>query len=276
MDSKLNFRKQEQDLALGRCNRTLEMLNHDFGQGWENDWELSQAYEEEGPDAAMSEKELSETYVVVDPEAEFCDLDEPQAVKCQVILREFVDAWLEARSDVAKWPLRDRFLMAVNRRDAYLVRRADGGARLYFSSPRVDPAESYAVYLFLRYITGDHSRSIGRCVRCRRYYLNTSRRRNRKYCSDRCNRYTSSPKYMREARRTVQDEKLKATRGAIQKFSSLPPHQQAKHSARWKEWVMKEVNRALSPASDRRITKNFITLAMNHDEINPPLGVARS
>jgi hypothetical protein len=255
-------------------DRMLEMLNHDFSAGWENDWERSGRTETAGTgtDEVVPDAEAWNEVVEANPSAKFCDLNETQARECQQILRQYVDGWLDGGCDVAKWRQRQQFLVAVNARRAYLGRESDGRAWLYFDSPSADakPAESWAVQLFLPYITGDHFTSVGRCHRCGTYYPKPTRRRDRKYCSTKCSKYTFSVKYTREARRKEREAKLKEAGAAIRSFDSLEPKKRMQ-SADWKAYVVRAVNKRSGP---RFVTRNFITKAVKQGQLTPPKGFA--
>jgi hypothetical protein len=92
------------------------------------------------------------------------------------------------------------------------------------------------------------SKSVGRCGRCKKYYVNRWGHRNKVYCRQRCATSISAAKRMKEKREAARREN-------IHKIETAYASWDARRSPNLKEWLAMETN----------LSKNLITRTLKGD-----------
>jgi hypothetical protein len=103
----------------------------------------------------------------------------------------------------------------------------------------------------LKRLRANVSPLIGKCAKCRRYFLAATRRR-RRYCSEKCGWSTTAKAAVYKGRAAKKKEDLQRAVQAIRSWDG---------TGDWKVWVV----------SRTRLTRNYITTAVNRGDLKAPI-----
>jgi hypothetical protein len=189
----------------------------------------------------------------------------------QKVLREFADSWEKAGYDVLQWQDMDRFQRLVRsirflfdwspldgRPGVILVHEGDDAFRA---------GELTASAIFLDFLLGPYWSDIGSCARCRRYFVNTSGRSEKKYCSQRCASADSATKFTLEARRIERKDKVLRIQDAIESLQRRVEQRKVNPPLNWKKWVAEKAGPEITP--------NLISRMLKGGELKIPQTLAR-
>lgn len=179
-------------------------------------------------------------------------------------LLRYVETWCEAKPSFKEWIKRNpdlykKVAKAAQQTRFELLPTVRAGAILSRKSPSVTAsgvtaiAEYDAAWLFIDLLIRSSEYDVGRCGRCKGYYLNFSGHRNKVFCSRRCATTMSAERAMRERRMREKDEKLA-------RAAELCTIWKPGRSKDWKRWV----------AHRSGLTTNWLTRALNRGELQPP------
>jgi len=110
--------------------------------------------------------------------------------------------------------------------------------------------------LFFRFLTGPYYDKIGRCPRCQMFWLNTSGRSDKTYCSNKCASAVTARRTLQEQRQQKREAKFDLVRQALENFSALPREKKARLRASKDgetQWLARTTG----------LTKHFVTRALN-------------
>lgn len=182
----------------------------------------------------------------------------------QTRLRAYLDSWLESNCDFNRWMTEypdfyctlDSYVGAFKWR---LTPSKDRGAIFSLSLSDDSGFNSYdpevrAIDNFITILTLPLFNRIGKCKRCKKYYLAESAH-ERKYCSRQCATGATAIESTRKRLQIEREEKIRKTRKAIKQFKKLKPTVQS-----WKTWV----------ASRAGVTQKWITHAINRGDLKVP------
>ena len=205
-------------------------------------------------------------------------------------LRDLVETWIASGYRLDRWTRRDVFEEGIRYRTISLQQHsgpvqftADWGhfdpgtptgiGDSHYEPPSEDKEVAEAEYeenralveeaksrartltLFFRLITGRYYAAIGRCPRCKKFFLNTSGQSDKKYCSQRC-ASAETATIATQARRIYQHQRrIEMIRAASEKFSRLSPERQAKLNRR--DWIH----------SQTKHSKKFITMILRKETL---------
>lgn len=230
------------------------------------------------PEEEKRARPPAQTDPAVDSDAD-TDLDPETKAECQRYLHEYMKSWLASGCRLDKWPLGNRLLEDINRKEIAFGSDEDGRAVVLFKRKimtfwweppdplgrrNVLPGEMEASEMFFQFITGPYYRDIGQCKRCRNLYLNIWGHSDKTYCSQRCASADSAVKKTRERREREHREKLGRVGNGIRDFLNLSPERQARIGARWKSRVANAL-----PG----VTVHFITRSINRGQLKLPQGL---
>jgi len=124
--------------------------------------------------------------------------------------------------------------------------------------------ELYAFDVFLDFILGPYYADLGRCARCQNYFVNTSGRKKRKYCSQLCASFVTAKESTRKRLRAERESKRASVQKALDAFCRRP---EAKRSdIDWKKWVANKAG--------PEVTTNFVTRLLNEGKLKLPKLIA--
>jgi hypothetical protein len=127
-------------------------------------------------------------------------------------------------------------------------------ASLYLGDKFSHPIETVVADEFARFITGPCATSLKKCDRCHHFYLHTTKRKNKRYCSAKCGARATAEKSTKDLRATEQRNKIKRVRQAIAKFERLSPAQQERILKKnWEIWAAKASRHPDRPTHKRLI-----------------------
>lgn len=161
------------------------------------------------------------------------------------IFRDLMDAWIDSGRDFAR-------ISDATHQVAKLLAETALNGPAWPSGPamravwrqRADskmPPEDYAAVLdFYRLTTNLLARDVGRCDRCRAFFLNTSGHRRKRFCAPRCGRLLTAKVATRARRDREKAERLARVSKAIRTLRGRPG------------WKVRAAVRA-------RVTRNFIS-----------------
>lgn len=133
--------------------------------------------------------------------------------------------------------------------------RTDGRPTLAYGMARSDyNAQSLAALWFVLVITSSEGPLLGRCARCRRYFLNTSGHRNKVFCLPACARDTAARRATKLARVAEHEAKLRRVLSAVAALQDKPREKDVK------EWVAKRA----------RVSLWWITRAIKRGDLSLP------
>lgn len=203
-------------------------------------------------------------------------MDYDTLFECEQALAELMDSWLAARCDLRRWPLKQQFESDMNNRELFLQSGGDG-VQAGFTGPvrgksdlllgvgyemDASPGQTLATSLFFQFVCGPFWRDLGRCKRCRRYFLNLSGHADKVYCNGRCASAVTATETTRRRRAQEYKTKIEAVCEAIAAFEKLSKDRKDRHN--WKRWVARRAGGG--------ITQNFLTRAVNKGEFRAPTG----
>jgi hypothetical protein len=188
--------------------------------------------------------------------------------KERALIRRFWETWLESGSHFEKWQKQNPDLdyvvrKALRERDPMLYPNSevDGRAYIGWVRPRrpgyLDSPTWFACALFINLVTGDFYGSLCKCYRCGRYYLNTTRRRRKVYCSRRCGTAATAAESTRRRRQIEREAILHRVRAALSRRN----RGQAASAGDWKTWVSEQAG----------VTRKFLTRAVNKGDVQAPV-----
>jgi len=109
---------------------------------------------------------------------------------------------------------------------------------------------------FVKLLTNPLRADIRVCDRCRRWFLNRSGHRNKRFCARRCAVLNAVTRSVKKRRETNRSEKLQRVRRAIRDWTP-------RAGSDWKRWASKRAG----------LSTKFITRALNRGELRLPAGV---
>jgi len=112
-----------------------------------------------------------------------------------------------------------------------------------------------ACWQFADFLENPLREQLGKCYRCRRYFLNKSKRRNKVYCSQRCGHTTTAIKSTRKRRRQQREQTLKRVRTELRNLVPDTPK-----ASQWKRYLARRAG----------VTNKWITRAVNKGELRLP------
>jgi hypothetical protein len=182
-------------------------------------------------------------------------------------LLRYVETWCDVKPDFSAWIQRNPELNNEVTKAAYQTRfkltpTKRTGAILSRSSPLLQTngvraiAAYDAAWLFIDVIVNTVDHEVGRCHRCKEYYLNFSGHRNKVYCSRRCATGWSAKVTM--SKRRMEEKREKLARATELCKAWKPP---AAKEQDWKQWVAKRSG----------LTPKWLTRAVNRGELEPPI-----
>lgn len=179
-----------------------------------------------------------------------------EMTKYQDSLRRFVDSWIAANYDYQSWgeknsSMKEQVEKLLESVSVRLVSEVSGRAKLIQVIPPSIFDANRSLDGFIKIITSSLFDRIGKCNRCKNYYL-ASTAHESKYCSRSCATGATAVESTRKRLKRERDNKINRVRKAIQDFKARKVK-----SSDWKEWV---ANRA-------RVTPKWITRAYNKGEL---------
>jgi hypothetical protein len=189
----------------------------------------------------------------------------PEGEVTRATYRTFLDTWIAAGRCFEEWrkqnPGRYRLLLrAINERQSSLHPEPDGTAHVRWMQSDVpaplDEATWLACEQFIELVTSQYCKAVCKCDRCGNYYLNTSRRRRKRYCSQRCGSIATATESMSRRRQKERQAKLKSVARALGKWQRLQPAS----TGDWKTWVSEHAC----------VTRKWLTRAVNRGDVQAP------
>jgi hypothetical protein len=176
-------------------------------------------------------------------------------------LQRYIEAWKASGPDLSTFGVQHPEMWASVKRQwetqPLVLWPSDGGtASLYLPRGRMRTAEEAALYFFISLILNPlWERLGGPCLRCGRYYVAQTARKNKAYCSRSCGTRATAIATTRKKRDEEHGDKLQRATDAAQKWAT------ARTVKEWKSWV-----------SSRHpdITVKFLTRAVNNGQLKPP------
>ena len=175
-------------------------------------------------------------------------------------LRRYIEAWKASGPDLltfstqhpemwisvkAKWERQPLVLFPTSRAMALLL----------LPRERMLSAEEAALYFFITLILNPlWERLGGPCLRCGRYYVAQTARKNKAYCSRSCGTHATALAATKQRRNKEHADKLRQAAEAIRKW------EKSSRKADWKVFV----------ARRGHITSRFLTRAVNNGQLKPP------
>lgn len=185
-------------------------------------------------------------------------------------LKRFLDTWIAAGCKFEEWQRANRDLygwlvMAMKGRFTTLEPVEGGPARLMWVRPNLpgylDSATWPACENFISLATSEFYNSVCKCHRCGNFYLNTTRRHRKVYCSRRCGSVASAKESMKRRRQRERQEKIARVEGALSAWRG----RQTASRGDWKTWVSKRAG----------VTPKWLTRAVNRGGVQAPLEIRR-
>lgn len=121
------------------------------------------------------------------------------------------------------------------------------------STMRDRPMESAlqeAVRLFVELVTAAPA-TVAKCKCCRRYFINPTGRKDRRYCKRKCALYATAVECTKRRWQREREEKLRDAQGKVGSWNG---------SGHWKAWVAEETGLSLT----------FLTRAVRRGELREP------
>jgi predicted RNA-binding Zn ribbon-like protein len=190
-------------------------------------------------------------------------------------LRRYVDSWIAGSSvwpDFLAWAQQNPDLVkalsnAVETARYRLMGTATGAAAVMVNAgvqPALKLARRDAAALFLAILADQNNQKLRRCAYkpCRRYFLNTSGREDKTYCSRQCATRDAARRTMEKRREEEKANRLAVAEPLIQKWNDLTEAQKRRAGGVWRAWVTGE--------SHHKLTKTWLTRAVNRGWLSPP------
>lgn len=178
-------------------------------------------------------------------------------------LSEYVDTWLESGRDLNLWRKKNPKLAAIFDRTFShrhsVMQLPDGRIVLQWRPLPALPGYSIHAGGFGDFLLSPRRDSLGKCLRCGRYFLNFGRH-ERKYCEHRCAAHDSAVKTTRTKREKEDAKRLSAARRAIRRLTMQNP------IPNWKEVV----------AAEAGVKRNWVTHAINRGKLEIPKKILKS
>jgi len=193
---------------------------------------------------------------------------EPEAATViRATYRRLLETWIAADRNFEDWrkqnpDLNFWLLKALSERISSLQPGPDGRACVRWLRPPVDEpglldAPTWvACEHFIALVTSQYDKAVYKCDRCGNYYLSTSRRRRKRYCSRRCGSIATATESMSRRRLLDRQAKLERVARALGKLESVQPSP----TSDWKTWV----------SDNAGVTRKFLTRAVNKGDVQAP------
>jgi hypothetical protein len=180
------------------------------------------------------------------------------------LLQQFVDTWLAADKDFTRWcQTNNRLFMDLRlgvfswRSTIHPLGRASVRKLMLPLTGWAAKNEELAVacWHFAEFLENPLREQLGKCYRCRRYFLSKSKRRNKVYCGPRCGHATTAIKSTRKRRRQQREQTLKRVRTELRNLVPDTPK-----ASQWKRYLARRAG----------VTNKWITRAVNKGELRLP------
>lgn len=196
------------------------------------------------------------------------------APRLQAALKECADSWMSVGCSFDRWTMGDRFKQMMR---TYRVRldAPDNQPSLVLDRDFEDrePEPWLAFDMFLSFLLGPYSSELGRCLRCNRYFVNTSGHSNKEYCRQRCASSDSAERAGEEKRLRETEQKRNAIQNALDEIALLPKTRQPRNLASLKKQVASRADKRIASRGGRdfpTITMNYVTRQLNAGRVNIP------
>jgi hypothetical protein len=172
-------------------------------------------------------------------------------------LSEYVDTWLDSGRDLNLW--RDKNpklakILDLTFSQGHSVEQLPDGSIVDRLGIIPDlPEFSTHAATFGMFLLGPRRDSLGKCLRCRRYFLNFGDYK-KKFCGHRCAAQNSAIKSTRTKREQQHKKRLSTVRRAIRRLAIQTP------LPNWKDVV----------AADAGVKRNWVTHAINRGDLKIP------
>jgi len=211
----------------------------------------------------------SEDYHLYKNEEGFNEIDDKSIKRAEYtrdVLRQYIDSWLESDSTYQKWRKKNPELFDNINHNLSTTRlkltdqNIDGqllpNVRVLTPSP-LDPTyhvDQHTIWLFIQFIVSALRERLGKCSRCRRYFIR-SVRQNGMYCSRKCATHMTALISTKARRQREHSMKLERSHKALVRIG-----QRSKLPKNWKELAAKKAG----------VTRQWLTRAINKGELLPP------
>jgi hypothetical protein len=178
-------------------------------------------------------------------------------------LSEYADTWLESGRDLSIWRKKNPKLAGIFDGTFFqghsVTQLPDGRIVDRLEIVPFLPRFSTKAATFGFFLLSPRRDSLGKCLRCGRYFLNFVRH-ERKYCKHRCAAHDSAVKSTRTKRDKEKAKRLSDARRAIRKLAMQNP------MPNWKEVI----------AAEAGVKRNWVTRAINRGKLEIPKKILKS
>lgn len=184
------------------------------------------------------------------------------ASSLQTELQECADSWMSADCHFEGWIMADRFERMIQTYRVRLEVRNDRPLLSVIHDFEGSKPDNWLAFsLFLSFICGPYHAELGRCVRCNRYFVNTSGRSDKKYCRQRCASSDWAERTGEQKRTREKEEKRQAIQQTLDEVAQLSERKRAEIRADLKRHL---ADRATARLNKSRydltpITTNYVT-----------------
>jgi hypothetical protein len=153
-------------------------------------------------------------------------------------------AWSELDKGLAQF--RPSLVLMGDRRPEYFFVPAD----------KESPELPSHWFVFVDLLMNPERERLGRCERCRRFYVSSGRYLRKKYCNRNCAQKVASTKYILKRKREERERKITLARKLLARWR--PRH------GDWKRWLVRAARHEKA-----RLTLSFVTRAAKKGDLVP-------
>jgi hypothetical protein len=174
---------------------------------------------------------------------------------------EWVTGLIEVHWDLSRWRQIDQGVAWADLNEGLGLYRPSliltgGGNPEYRFDPSDDECLPSYCLLFADLVMNPEHERLGRCARCRRFYVSTGRYLRKKYCNRNCAQKVASTKYILNRKREARERKITLARKLLPRWTL--------RYGDWKRWLVRAARH-----EKPRLTLSFVTRAAKRGELVP-------